>query len=106
MKPISPKDVASLKTATIPAEVVTVFNELIASNWNGSEAVVREKDAAILIANRVDVKQQYLYDQKWMDIEDTYRKAGWVVVYDSPAYCETYDATYTFSKKRKRKGVE
>jgi hypothetical protein len=31
-----------------------------------------------------------------LDIEDTYREAGWKVEYDKPAYCENYPANFTF----------
>lgn len=36
----------------------------------------------------------------WVDFEDLYRKQGWKVVYDKPAYCETYKAYFVLSKKK------
>jgi hypothetical protein len=32
-----------------------------------------------------------------LDIEPIYREAGWIVEYDKPAYCENYDANFTFT---------
>lgn len=42
--------------------------------------------------------RQFIFDKHWLDIEDTYRKAGWNVEYDKPGYCENYDAYFVFSK--------
>lgn len=49
---------------------------------------------------RRGMKRDELFDKGWMDIEPIYRKSGWRVEYDKPAYNETYPATFTFSKKR------
>ena len=43
-----------------------------------------------------DVTRSTLFDNNWLDIEPIYRRAGWVVEYDKPAYCEDYPATFTF----------
>ncbi len=40
-------------------------------------------------------------DNHWLDVEDVYREAGWVVEYDKPGYCESYEATFTFKKDGK-----
>ena len=36
-----------------------------------------------------------------MDFEDLYRKSGWSVSYDKPAYNENYDAFLIFNKRKK-----
>ncbi len=99
-KPIKPSDVAAAKTATIPPEVFDVFNALITENWDGSSAVVRQDDAAARVRARFPGKN--IYALRWMDVEPAYEKAGWRVVYDKPGYNETYEASYTFYKKRLR----
>ena len=43
-----------------------------------------------------EVTRATIFDNNWLDIEPTYRKAGWKVIYDGPAYCENYPATFTF----------
>ena len=37
-----------------------------------------------------------LYEKHYLDVEDAYRKRGWIVDYDKPAYNETYDAFFEF----------
>lgn len=47
----------------------------------------------------MNIKSNIVYGKQYLDVEDIYRKEGWKVVYDKPAYCETYEPTFTFSKK-------
>lgn len=96
-KPITPSQVSSSKV--IPPEVIEVFNELIAKNWDGHEAIVKQDVAARLAAKRLNITTETLFDNHYMDVESTFRKAGWKVEYDKPGYCETYEASFTFSKK-------
>lgn len=99
-KPITPGEITPAKAASLPDNVIDVFNELIAAAWNGHHAIVKQKDAAREIASRMEVPVDHVYQRGWLDVEDIYRKAGWKVEYDKPAYCETYDATFTFKKKK------
>ncbi len=107
--PISPKDVGGARAAAIPEEVFQAFNELIVRKWDGSRSRVLEKEAVDLAAaklkaaGRGDVEscRSSLYENGWLDVEASYRRAGWRVEYDKPGYCETYDASYEFSRKRR-----
>lgn len=105
VKPISPKDVSSQKTKLIPSVVFEVFNELIALNFSGKSSVVRQDVAAdriVILYNKRNefhtIDKRYVYDNNWLDIEDSYRDAGWKVYYDKPGYNETYPATFEFTK--------
>lgn len=98
IKPITPNEVLSAKASKIPDEVIAEFNELIANDWNGHRSVVRQNEICTLVAKRLDVKRQTVFDNKWLDVEDIFRQAGWKVEYDKPGYNETYEATFTFSK--------
>jgi hypothetical protein len=105
--PIKPSEVAQAKANDIPEEVYEAFNELIARNWDGTESDVLQEDAATLALEKLkaagkNVTCEQLYDNHWMDVEGAYRKAGWSVAFDKPAYCETYDAHFTFRKGRRR----
>jgi len=40
-----------------------------------------------------------VFDKGWLNIEPMYRAAGWKVVYDKPAYNESYEPTFTFTKR-------
>ena len=104
-QPIKPKDVVSAKQESLPDQVIEAFNELIAENWKGSSAKIRQDDALKGIRKKFTPKRvtsQTILDNNWLDIEEVYRKAGWDVYYDNPAYNETYEPTFEFSKKSKR----
>lgn len=98
-KAMTPNEINSLKQELIPEFVFDAFNKLIAKNLNGKTSFVKVKDVVenIVLAN--DVTAQKIYDSKWLDIEQSYRDAGWFVIYDSPAYNETYDSYFRFTIK-------
>lgn len=104
-KPIKPSEVADLKTHSIPSEVFEVFNRLIAANWNGTSSTVKQENVVTSLINywaslrRGPLERSRIFAENWLDIEDSYRKAGWKVEYDKPGYNETYDANWTFRKK-------
>lgn len=99
IKPITPKEVENLKQTTIPDFVFEATNELIAENWTGNSSVFLLKDLKTRISLKGNLDRVSLIKSHWLDIETTYRKHGWKVVYDSPAYCEDYEASFTFTKK-------
>jgi hypothetical protein len=93
MPPIKPTDVTLLKTAIIPEGVFEAFNDMIVKHWNGRCATFNVKDVAMLAAKKMDCSSTAVYEQKWLDVEPSYREAGWKVEYDH----ESYPATFTFS---------
>ncbi len=98
IKPITPAEVAGKKRGSLPPEVLTAFNELIAAAWDGRLAVVKQDAAATLIASRLDITREEVFRRHYLDVEDVYREAGWKVDYDKPSYNENYPATFKFSK--------
>ena len=97
-KPITPKEVVSKKVSTIPDEIFEAFNELIVENFDGHTACFTEKSIIARIVKK-GISSKKAYDNHWLDIEEIYEKAGWKVEYDSPGFNESYDATFSFSKK-------
>ncbi len=91
-KPIKPEDVAAIRCANIPSWVIKAVNELIVKNWSGTSAIIKQSE----------IKDQYLgegrFDFSWLDFEPLFREAGWTVKYDKPAYYESYEAFFVFSK--------
>lgn len=78
----------------LPDFVIKAFNELIAEK--GTSSVIRIKqDKAILkvleIAEQIGYhySRHDIFNNKWMDVEDYYRRAGWVVEYYNPGYSES-----------------
>lgn len=97
MPPITPEE-AQEPRPDIPEYVFDAFNELIVKNLTGKRSVVMQDEVADLAARLGDVSKSYLYDEKYLDVERHYEQAGWKVVYDKPAYNETYRPTFTFTK--------
>lgn len=95
-KPISPKELERKLPNKIPDAVIDAVNELILEKWRGNEAVVLQKE---IVSRAKKLGHTVNFEKGEMDIEKTFAKAGWKVEYDSPAYCEDFDASFTFSKK-------
>ncbi len=98
VKPITPDEVASHKALVIPEAVMKVWNDLIAKNWTGRKSQVMQDEAVKAIMSATDVKRNEVFDNRWLDIEPIYRQAGWHVEYDKPAYNESYEASFTFTR--------
>ena len=101
IKPISPMEVESEKRKNFPREVFEAFNELIVENAGSGEITVKQKDVVARMVKK-GLNANEIFKKGWLDVEDVYRKAGWKVDYDKPAYNEDYDAYFTFSRKRQR----
>lgn len=103
VEPIKPSEV----TLIIPDFIIEAVNNLIKEKWTGEEAVIYQDDILNIIAieKRTDETEsskptrREVFDHHWLDIEPIYRKVGWNVEYDKPAYCENYRAHFIFKKK-------
>jgi hypothetical protein len=96
IKPIRPDEVVGAKEGAIPDIVFKVVNALIAEKFSSGHAVIRQSDIVARLRDE-GLTTPVIFDRNYLDIEDVYRGAGWVVVYDKPAYNETYEATFTFT---------
>lgn len=99
MKPLSPAQVAEKAQTSIPDYIIEAVNNLLVKEYRNGSATISQKDILkeirrIHSGTNLDV----IFDNGWMDFEPTFRKAGWKVTYDKPAYCETYEPSYEFSK--------
>jgi hypothetical protein len=104
IKPITPNEVVSHKTnVVIPDYVFEAFNYLISKNFRNGSATIKQNEVIerIISAHSETITREYLFDNHFLDVEDVYREAGWRVEYDKPAYCETYEASFKFTKKEK-----
>ena len=106
-KPITPDQVQSEKDLTIPDEIIKVFNHLIVKNWDGRCSIVYQDELLEVVEEAFDANgkgitrqmMQMIFDNRWLDVEPLFKEAGWNVEYDKPAYCESYPATFKFTKK-------
>ena len=96
--PITPSEAIKAKTQAIPSEVFQVFDELIVRNLDlDGQAMVDQYEAVTMIAERMKIHRSVVFANNWMDVEEAYRQAGWLVEYDKPAYYENYKAYYMFT---------
>lgn len=101
-KPITPAEVVMHKTGAIAPEVFDAINDLIARKWDGNEARVGQAEVVLAIQNRLRIERHEIFQRGYLDVEESYRAAGWHVEYDKPAYCETYEPFFTFKRPGKR----
>jgi len=97
IKPITPSEVVVQKEKSFPEEVIQVFNDLIANNWNGRESCFTLKVARSAVVKALKLKK-IKFEDCYLDIEEIYRKQGWNVIYDKPAIDESYDSFFKFTK--------
>jgi hypothetical protein len=103
VKPITPEQASLGKQTSIPSEVIESFNELIIENYRNysCSSNFTQKDVVSKICNKMNLENdRKIYDSHWLDVESLFEKYGWKVKYDKPAYCENYDANFTFTKKK------
>lgn len=112
VKPISPEDIGAYKATVFPSEVIEAFNELIAEEYSGKSATVLQKKVVDRIIQKMlgvsalgeeddDIRRlrNQIFNRGWLNVEEIYRTQGWKVEYDKPAYCESFDAFFSFSTK-------
>lgn len=97
--PITPAQVSRKKAKLIPEAILNIFNEEIAKDFDGQSATVSQDQVVSRLVAKGFIRDE-IFDNKWLDIEEAYKTAGWNVRYDKPGFNEEYQATFTFSKKR------
>lgn len=96
--PISPSEITDRKIATFPDIVIKIWNDAIASAWNGKTAKILQTEITDRLASALDATRSDIFLLGYLDIEDMYRKVGWEVIYDKAAFCESYESYFTFSR--------
>jgi hypothetical protein len=96
---ITPLEAQESEGQQIPAFVINSFNRIIKNKFSGGRAQFTMNEVVAEIQKDSSHTRQFLFDKGWMDVEPVFRAQGWKVVYDQPAYNESYAATYTFSVK-------
>jgi len=105
---LGPREIQVNKNNNIPDEMIQAANELLAENLDvHSDATFTSKALTRryreLVAGSEATEEMIAgikIEMRWLDIEDRYRRKGWDVEYDKPAYNETYDGYYEFSAKK------
>lgn len=104
IKPLTPAEVSKYKLTSIPSYVIDAFNKLIIKYWSepNKQSIVMQDSVVQMIRELasqslgLELTDNFIYDNNMLDIEALYRSKGWTVVYDKPAYNESYEASFTF----------
>lgn len=99
VEPIKPDEV-SVPKPEIPDFVITAFNNLIKSKWNGKEAVILLREAVNEIMKLMpkECKRSDIFDNHWLDVEDLFLAAGWDVIFYKRPYYDSEDDYFKFCK--------
>jgi len=105
MKPITPKEAREAKNFSIPDFIIEAVNTLIVKNMKVTKTksystVIQDEIIAEAIkiqkSQNIILTRNEIFDNSWLDFEDTFRAEGWKVVYDKPGYNEDYEASFKF----------
>lgn len=98
MEPITKAQVQEkLNERVFPDFVIQAFNECITEASIKKSSTVLQKDVLKRIKDLSGKDSREVLDNNWLDVEKHYRKSGWKVSYDKPAYNESYEPSFTFS---------
>lgn len=98
-KPFSPAEAKANKIHHIPDEVFEVVNNLLFKNYNDSSITILQDQVVTEICKRMDISRQLIFDNKWLDFEDVYRKQSWDVDYNKRLYYEDGSDFWVFKPK-------
>lgn len=99
VKPITPEEAIALHK--IPNEIFSAINELIKEKFDGIRAHIKVDE----IFDRLNLDGMHItrataFNNHYLDVEDHYREAGWIVRYEQPSYGDTdFDAYFEFKVK-------
>lgn len=104
VKPIRPDQITERRQESLPDFVIEAFNELIVKHCENGYASFSQENVVQLIVSKGRGVQKglhrgHVFDHKWLNVEEIYRKAGWKVEYSRPDPGETGSAYFHFSKK-------
>lgn len=87
----------NIKCRDFPDFVIQAFNEAIQENFRGSYSTFdQNKIMDKILSFRPDLNRQDVWDNKWMDVEEFYRKEGWKVTYTKGPYYDDTTPYFTF----------
>lgn len=99
VKPITPAEVLEQGTL-IPDDVFEIVNALLVEMITPAKEVVIETNAlAKLVAERMNISRNEVFEKNMLDFEDDYKKAGWTVKHESPDRGEDFKSFFRFTFK-------
>ena len=106
-KPITVEEIDEVFVTSIPDVIIDAFNTLILKHYSPitKDSVVKQEEVLTLVCGDEEgkFKRDEVFSHHWLDVEDIFREAGWVVKYDKPCYIagENYEPYFEFQKPKK-----
>lgn len=101
IKPITPKEV--VKNKVIDERIIEIFNKEITKNFKNNESIVYQDEVVCEIKKIMNISEDDIYKNKYLDVEPFYEECGWKVTYQKPAYYEShsdYPSRFIFTVKK------
>ena len=103
IKPITPEELSTYQLEEfIPDFVIQGVNNAIKKYSFGEKKFDIKQSLIIDEIMKVSsegFQKNELFEKHYLDFEQLFRKHGWVICYDKPAYNESYQAFFTFTIK-------
>lgn len=97
--PLTPAEAKKNKNTTLHPSMVEAVNYFLL-NYDGHQKLIinQQKLVEKFLELEPSYTQQRVYEENLLDIESTFRKHGWKIKYDKPAYDESYVPFFIFSE--------
>lgn len=96
--PITPDEIVEEQSRRIPEKVIGVYNDLLVREWDGSRAIIYQDEVINDITAVMDISRDEVFRRKYLNIECIFKKVGWKVKYNKPAYGEEFKTNFLFTK--------
>lgn len=90
IKPIIPADAEYQKNAFVPDEIIELFNKLIVEKYDGRRSRFSQEEILSLVVKNTNFIAGDVYRNRYLDVENLYRQAGWFVEYFHNEFNEPY----------------
>lgn len=105
IKPFNPSEVAKesidKKISNIPDFVIGAVNNLLALKYKDGTATFDQNEIIEEIQKSQDLERHEIYERKYLDFEEVFRKEGWNVTYHKGAYYEDWTPYFVFKANSK-----
>lgn len=89
-RPITPAEARRNQTRVIPAAIFDIVNRFLTSRAAVSPIrVFQDEVMQAILTLMPGVSRNDVYENHWLDFEEAYHVAGWIVTYHRPGYNES-----------------
>lgn len=96
VKPFTPQAAKDAQQNAVPEIVLSIVNHFLAQRAASNLIFINQKEVVEQL-EEAGYTRSAIFAEHLLDFEAAYRANGWKVVYDKPAYNETYDPRWEFS---------